>query len=402
MAPIVLLLLLLFPVAGLSAGPAGPPQAAVASAHPAATAAGLAILEQGGNAFDAAVAVGAVLAVAEPFGSGLGGGGFWLLHRGADGFEVMLDGRERAPLAAHRDLYLDAAGEVIPGRSLDGPLAAGIPGVPAALVQLAEGYGRLPLGTSLAPAIALARDGVAVTPVYQTLATLRLAALRASPAAAAQFLTGGEVPPPGTLLRQPDLAATLEALARQGRAGFYEGPVAARLVAGVRAGGGIWSAGDLAGYRVVERAPIVGQYRGWRLVSAAPPSSGGVLLVAMLNMLDALDARTSRPPSAPWGTAWRNRRGASATCRRSGGTGPTGGWRRPATPAAWGRRGCASSLSHWPWSAWLHEHSPTGQRDPGSPAPQARADQSAGLSSSWASRDAAINSGDQDGPNGGA
>ena len=292
MAPFVLLLLLLIPMARSAAGPVGPPQAAVASAHPAATEAGLAILERGGNAFDAAVAVGAVLAVAEPSGSGLGGGGFWLLHRGADGFEVMLDGRERAPLAARRDLFLDAQGQVVPRLSLDGPLAAAIPGVPATLVRLAEGYGRLPLSASLAPAIALAKDGVAVDPVYRALATRRLAALRDSPAAAAQFLIDGEVPPLGTLLRQQDLAATLEALAQQGTPGFYGGPVAQRLVAGVRAGGGIWSAEDLAQYRVVERAPIIGRYRGWRLVGAAPPSSGGVMLVAMLNMLEALDAPT--------------------------------------------------------------------------------------------------------------
>jgi gamma-glutamyltranspeptidase/glutathione hydrolase len=293
MAPFVLLLLLVIPAAHLGAEPIGPPQAAVASAHPSATEAGLAILERGGNAFDATVAVGAVLAVAEPSGSGLGGGGFWLLHRGADGFEAMLDGRERAPLAAHRDLYLDAQGKVVPGLSLDGPMAAGIPGVPAGLVRLAEGYGRLPLSASLAPAIALAKDGVAVDPVYRALATRRLAALRDSPAAAAQFLIDGEVPPLGTLVRQPDLAATLEALARGGGVpGFYGGPVAQRLLAGVRAGGGIWSAEDLAQYRVVERAPIIGRYRGWRLVGAAPPSSGGVMLVAMLNMLEALDAPT--------------------------------------------------------------------------------------------------------------
>ena len=288
MAPVLLLLVLLLGVGAPAAEPALPPQAAVASARPQATQAGLAILDQGGNAFDAAVAVSAALAVVEPSGSGLGGGGFWLLHRAADGFEVMVDGRERAPLAAHRDLYLDAQGQVVPGLSLNGPLAAGIPGVPAALVHLAEAYGRLPLSGSLAPAIVLAREGFAIDPRLRAFAASRQAALRASPAAAAQFLVDGAPPTEGYLLRQPDLAATLEALSRQGRIGFYGGPIAERLVAGVRAAGGIWTLDDLAQYQAVERPPIIGHYRGWRVVSAAPPAAG-VLLVAMLNMLDTME-----------------------------------------------------------------------------------------------------------------
>jgi len=268
----------------------GPPRAAVASAHPAATRAGIDILAAGGNAFDAAVAVGAALAVVEPYSSGLGGGGFWLLHRAADARTLMIDARERAPLAAHRAMYLDDQGQFVPERALDGPLAAGIPGLPAALTHLSTRYGRLPLGTTLAPAIALARDGFAVDRVYRDYAAFRRDTLRASPAAATQFLVDGEPPPPGHLLRQPDLAATLDALAREGQAGFYAGPIAERLVAAVRAGGGIWTADDLRDYQVIERAPISGTYRGWHLVSAAPPSSGGVLLLAMLNMLDTLDA----------------------------------------------------------------------------------------------------------------
>ena len=138
----------------------GPPRAAIASAHPLATDAGFEILAAGGNAFDAAVAVSAVLAVVEPYSAGLGGGGFWLLHRASDGRELMLDGRERAPLAAHRDMYLDADGRFVPELALNGPLAAGIPGQPAALVHLAETYGRLPLVKSLAPAIRLRARGL--------------------------------------------------------------------------------------------------------------------------------------------------------------------------------------------------------------------------------------------------
>ncbi|WP_462319829.1 gamma-glutamyltransferase [Halochromatium sp.] len=270
---------------------AQPPAIAVASAHPAATDAGLEIIAAGGNAFDAAVTVSAVLAVVEPYSSGIGGGGFWLLHQASTGKDVMIDGRERAPLAAHRDLYLDDAGELIPGASLNGPLAAGIPGEPAALVHIAEQYGRLPLTESLAPAIRLAREGFAVDEVYRRMATWRSEVLRASPAAAAQFLVDGEVPELGSRIRQPDLAAVLEAIAAQGRAGFYEGEVAQKLVEGARAGGGIWSLDDLSRYQVVEREPIVGRYRDWQIISASPPSSGGVALVQMLGMLAALEER---------------------------------------------------------------------------------------------------------------
>jgi gamma-glutamyltranspeptidase/glutathione hydrolase len=269
-----------------------PPAAAVASAHPAATAAGLQILAAGGNAFDAAVAVSAVLAVVEPYSSGIGGGGFWLLHVAADGRDLMIDGRERAPLAATRDMYLDDAGRFVPERSLNGPLAAGIPGEPAALVHLAEHFGRLPLTTTLAPAIELARDGFEADAVYRLMAEARLSVLRASPAAAAQFLIDGEVPAEGALIRQPDLAATLARLAEQGHDGFYAGSVAKALAEGARAAGGIWSLDDLARYRVIERTPITGSYRGWRIVSAAPPSSGGVALVQMLNMLSGFDLDT--------------------------------------------------------------------------------------------------------------
>jgi gamma-glutamyltranspeptidase/glutathione hydrolase len=263
-----------------------PPAAAIASAHPEATRAGMDILAQGGNAFDAAVAVSAALAVVEPFSSGLGGGGFWLLHRARDGHQVMIDGRERAPLAAGRDMYLDEHGEVVPGASVTGALAAAIPGEPAALVHIAGRYGRLPLAQSLAPAIGLARAGFAVDASYHRLAGFRLAALQEDPETAAIFLADGELPPPGQRIVQADLATTLESLAQSGRAGFYAGPVARRLVEGVRQAGGIWSLEDLARYEVVEREPVTGTYRDLRIVSAAPPSSGGTVLVTMLNILE--------------------------------------------------------------------------------------------------------------------
>ena len=282
-------LLLFVPGAVLAAVPA--PTAAIASAHPLATAAGHEILQQGGNVFDAAVAVAAALAVVEPASSGLGGGSFWLLHRAHDGFETMVDGRERAPLAAGPDMYLDARGNVTPRLSLDGPLAAAIPGTPAALVHVARRYGRLPLAKTLAPAIRLARDGFAVSAHYQSMAERRREALLTSPAAAV-FLDDGFVPAPGYVLRQPDLAVTLERLATQGHKGFYAGDTARRLVQGVRGAGGIWALADLQQYRVVERAPVRGHYRGITVTSASPPSSGGVGLMQMLNLLQPLALET--------------------------------------------------------------------------------------------------------------
>jgi len=174
-----------------------PSAAAIATAHPLATEAGHQILAQGGSAFDAAVAVSAVLAVVEPYSSGIGGGGFWLLHRAADGFETMVDGRERAPLAARHDLYQDKSGEVVPGLSINGPLAAGIPGEPAALVHIAKKYGYMSLRESLAPAIHLARSGFVVDEQYRRMARMRLDALRKSAAANEVFLKAGEVPPAG-------------------------------------------------------------------------------------------------------------------------------------------------------------------------------------------------------------
>ncbi len=263
-----------------------PPAAAIASAHPAATQAGMEILAEGGNAFDAAVAVSAVLAVVEPYSSGLGGGGFWLLHRAEDGHQVMIDGRERAPLAAMRDMYLDDNGDVVSGLSVNGALAAGIPGEPAALAHIAKHYGRMPLAQSLAPAIGLARTGFAVDAIYRRLAGFRLAELQDDPETAAIFLADGGIPPLGQRVVQADLAVTLEALAQSGRAGFYAGPVARRLVEGVRQAGGIWSLDDLAQYKVVEREPVSGRYRDLRVISAAPPSSGGAVLVTMLNILE--------------------------------------------------------------------------------------------------------------------
>lgn len=277
-------LLLAFVVCAVQAAE-GPGHAAIASAHPLATRAGFEALDQGGNAFDAAVAVSAALAVVEPQSSGLGGGGFWLLRRAEDGKTVILDGRETAPLAARPDMYRDAS----PGASLDGPLAAGIPGLPAALVHLAEHFGRLPLDKSLAPAIRHAETGFAVGERYAVAVKQRVAALQGSPAASAIFLDRGAAPKAGFRLVQKDLAETLRRIAREGQAGFYGGSTAQRLVQGVRAGGGIWQGADLERYSVMERFPLRGRYRGISISSSAPPSSGGTVLLEALNILSGYD-----------------------------------------------------------------------------------------------------------------
>src|SRR5690606_11657686 len=252
---------------------ARPPGAAIASAHELATAAGFEVLEQGGNAFDAAVAVSAALSVVEPISSGLDGGGFFLLHDAASGRDVFVGARETAPAAAtperYRDAnrkhdpdrspngpscaaipgppaapaaatperYRDANGKLDRDRSQNGPWSAAIPGLPAGLVHVAEKYGRLPLKTSLAPAIRLAREGF---PVYARLErgyAARRQVMERYPGTRAVFLAGGKPPVEGQLLRQPDLARTLEALAERGFDGFYRGPVAKKLLAGVRAEG---------------------------------------------------------------------------------------------------------------------------------------------------------------------
>jgi len=273
------ILLLVLPPAVVAGG-----TAAISSAHPLATEAGFKALARGGNAFDAAVAITATLAVVEPASSGLGGGGFWLLHRASDGKQIFLDGRERAPLAATRDMYLDQSGKPVPHASLDGPLAAGIPGVPAALDHLAQHYGRLPLTTSLQPAIDAARNGFPVGDRYRMLAGFRTKVLNNE--AARVFLVDHDVPGKGYVIKQPQLAKTLQRLARDGRKGFYQGTTARRLLRGVRKAGGIWSQRDLDEYKVVEREPVRFRYHDATIVSAPPPSSGGIVLAETLTILE--------------------------------------------------------------------------------------------------------------------
>jgi gamma-glutamyltranspeptidase/glutathione hydrolase len=201
----------------------------------------------------------------------------------------MLDGRERAPLAATHDMYLDDNNDVLPGASINGPLSAGIPGVPAAMAHLSSQYGTLPLSVSLAPAIKYASKGFTTDEHYQRMAAIRVKALNASADAARIFLKNNRAPEPGSLITQADLADTLKVIANEGARGFYQGELAERMVKSVVSQGGIWSMEDLASYRVVEREPIRAMYSGMQVVSAAPPSSGGVALVQMLNMLSYFD-----------------------------------------------------------------------------------------------------------------
>lgn len=283
------ILWILVPAAVTADAPVRGPDNAIAAAHPAATQAGKTILALGGNAFDAAVAVAGALAVVEPYASGVGGGGFFLLHRAHDGKDIFIDARETAPAAATVDMFLDEQGEYVRARALNSALAAGIPGLPAALVHLAEHYGRFTLAQSLAPAIALARDGFEIGRRYSRMAGFRAKVFAASPEAAGIFLDAGQAPAPGYRIVQPDLAATLERIVTYGNAGFYQGEMAERLVAGVKAAGGIWTLSDLAAYVVKERAPIVATYHDIKVVSAPPPSSGGIVLVEALNILEHVD-----------------------------------------------------------------------------------------------------------------
>ena len=272
-----------------SGHPGKPPGAVIASAHALATDAGLDTLARGGNAFDAAVTVSAVLSVVEPISSGLGGGGFFLLHDASTGKEVFVDARETAPAAATPQAYLDKNGELDRDRAENGPWSAGIPGLPAALVHVAEQYGRLPLAQSLAPAIRIAKDGF---PVYGRLArgyAERREVMERYPGTREVFLRNGQPPKEGDLFRQPELAATLERLAAGGFDGFYRGTTAKRLLAGVKAAGGKWTAEELAGYRVKEREPLHFEYDGWDIVTAPPPSSGGIALAEMLQILEPWD-----------------------------------------------------------------------------------------------------------------
>ena len=262
---------------------------------------GIEILDRGGNAVDAAVAVGFALAVTYPRAGNIGGGGFMVIHLGKTGEDAAIDYRETAPAAATEKMFLDANGEADPKKSRDSALSVGVPGTVAGLALAHEKYGsgKLTLAELIEPAITLARNGVEI--VDDVADTLPLAQPRIArwQSSAPVFLNrDGTVLMPGQDLLQPDLAITFRAIASDGPKGFYEGPVAEKIVAAVRKAGGIMTTDDMKNYRAILREPVRGTYRGYDIVSMPPPSSGGVHLIEMLNILEGYDlAKLSREES---------------------------------------------------------------------------------------------------------
>jgi gamma-glutamyltranspeptidase / glutathione hydrolase len=256
----------------------------VVTAQHEASDVGAAILRRGGNAIDAAVAVGYALAVTHPCCGNLGGGGFMTIHL-ADGRNTFINFREKAPQAASADMYLDAAGNAVSARSLDGYLAVGVPGTVMGLETARQKYGTLTRAALIAPAIRLAADGFLVTRGDVDVLEDATKEFRQQPNVAAIFLKRGETLAPGDRLVQKDLAATLRAISDGGPDAFYRGAIPAAVAAASRAGGGILTAEDFAAYTITEAAPITCGYRGYTIVSAPPPSSGGVTLCEMLQVL---------------------------------------------------------------------------------------------------------------------
>ena len=282
------LLLLILCAASTAAAPMRPVHAShamVASVHELASRAGVEIMKSGGNAIDAAVATGFALAVVHPEAGNIGGGGFMLI-RTADGTAHFIDYREKAPATATADMYLDAQGNVIPNASLVGYKAVGVPGSVAGLAYAQKKYGKLSLAQVMAPAIKLARDGYPLA--WEDAREFEDEDLAKFPASRHIFQRDGNFYKQGEVFRQPELARTLERIARNPD-DFYHGDMAREIAADVAKGGGLITAADLAAYEVKEREPIRGTYRGYDVLSAPPPSSGGVALVEILNILEGYD-----------------------------------------------------------------------------------------------------------------
>jgi len=270
---------------GASRTPVSAEHGMVVTAQAYATRVGVDVLKQGGNAVDAAVAVGYALAVVYPAAGNLGGGGFVTLQL-ADGRRTFIDFRETAPLAATPDMYLDANGNVVPNLSSRGHLAVGVPGTVAGLEYLREKYGTLPRARLIAPAIKLAAQGFVLDQGDVDLLREGTGDFRKDAPSAAIFLSRGETRVAGSRFVQEDLARTLRNVSKRGAAGFYQGETAGQLVASSKAGGGILTQADLDAYRVRELPPLECDYRGFRIVSAPPPSGGGVILCEMLHVLE--------------------------------------------------------------------------------------------------------------------
>ena len=262
---------------------------------------GAQILRQGGNAIDAAVATGFALAVTYPRAGNLAGGGFMLIHLADDDRETLIDYRETAPAAASRDMFLDDEGNLDKQREYFSLQSAGVPGTVAGMLYALEKYGTLTREQALAPAIALARDGIPVS--YSLFFEISASAqnLRKNPAAERQFFQpDGSAYAVGDIWRQPDLAWTLSEISEEGINGFYGGEVAQRITTEMESGGGLITAQDLADYRVVERQPVRGTYKDFEIVSTPPPSSGGVHIVQMLNILEGYDLQAMGHNSAAY------------------------------------------------------------------------------------------------------
>lgn len=266
----------------------------VASQEALASAAGLEMLKMGGNAVDAGVAVGFALAVTLPRAGNIGGGGFMIVHDAKSGETVAIDYREKAPVAAFRDMYLDEKGEADSNLSLYSGLAVGVPGTVDGLLLALEKYGSLSREQVMAPAIKLAEEGMVVTPALTTALLAEAEHLKKWPATTKIFFhEDGSVVQPGEILKQPELAASLRRIAEQGRDGFYQGETAEKIVAAVKAGGGLMTLEDLAAYKATVREPVRGEYRGYEVVSMPPPSSGGVHIIQMLNLLEGFDLKAA-------------------------------------------------------------------------------------------------------------
>ncbi len=257
----------------------------VVSAQHLATKAGVDVLKDGGNAVDAAVAVGYALAVVYPAAGNLGGGGFMTIQF-ADGRKTFLDFREKAPLAATANMYLDKDGNIVKGASTHGHLAVGVPGTVSGLEMARAKYGTMPRAALIAPAVRYAQDGFVLDQGDVDMLVTATADFRKDPASAAIFLNRDEPFKPGQKLVQKDLAATLQLISEKGEAGFYQGPVGAAIVASSKAGGGIITQADLDQYKTRELKPVECDYRGYGIVSAPPPSSGGVVICEILNILE--------------------------------------------------------------------------------------------------------------------
>ncbi|HLJ71081.1 MAG TPA: gamma-glutamyltransferase, partial [Roseiarcus sp.] len=265
----------------------------VVSSQRLASEIGAEVLKEGGNAIDAAVAVGYAEAVTNPCCGNIGGGGFMVIHLAKDNRDVFINFRETAPAAATRTMYLDEKGQPIPGASLNGYRAVGVPGTVLGLDTARKEYGTWPRAKVMAPAIKLARDGFVLTRADTDIIEAGAARLKRDPVAAKIFFRpDGSLLEPGDRLIQSDLAATLQAIADQGADGFYKGGVAEKIDAAMQAHGGIMTAKDLADYKITETPPVTCTYRGYVFASSPPPSSGGATLCEILNILEGYDLRS--------------------------------------------------------------------------------------------------------------